>query len=154
MAETETFGERLRRLRKKQGLTQAELAYQVEVHEMTIRRWETGTHQIENINDIRKLAAVLHVTEDELLNGVPDQGGWVLHVEIGNTKEDFIDMKTLASKPVCAIITDKDAGFIKVGGDYSLWTDDALFKKILADLKKLRDAVIANGKVLGGIKEQ
>ena len=153
MADNETFGQRLRRLRKKQGLTLADVAELIKVSLKTIQRWEQDTRQ-PRADDIKKLAAALHVTEDELLNGVPDQGGWVLHVEIGNTKEDFIDMKTLASKPVCAIITDKDAGFIKVGGDYSLWTDDALFKKILADLKKLRDAVIANGKVLGGIKEQ
>ena len=153
MAETETFGQRLRRLLNKAKLSQQEVADSLSIPRNTVWRWINDKSTPES-NNLHNLATLLHITTDELLNGAPDQGGWVLHVEIGNTKEDFIDMKTLASKPVCAIITDKDAGFIKVGGDYSLWTDDALFKKILADLKKLRDAVIANGKVLGGIKEQ
>ena len=38
MPENESFGERLRRFRKKQGLTQIELAFLVGVHETTIRR--------------------------------------------------------------------------------------------------------------------
>ncbi|MBR1487127.1 MAG: hypothetical protein IJ597_07740, partial [Synergistaceae bacterium] len=83
----------------------------------------------------------------------PEQGGWVLHVKIGNTKEDYLDMKALANKPVSAIITDKEAGFLKIGGSYELWLDDSLFNKIIKDLKKLRSAVIANGKALGGIKD-
>lgn len=154
MADNETFGQRLRRLRKKQGFTQAELAYQIDVHEMTIRRWETGTRQLENINDIKKLAATLHVTEDELLNGVPEQNAWALHVEMGNNKEDFLDMRNLAVKPVSAIITDGESGFLKIGGAYSLWQDDTAFNKIIRDLKRLRSAVIANGMALGGIKEE
>ena len=40
MPDNETFGQRLRRLRKAKGFTQAELAYQINVHEMTIRRRE------------------------------------------------------------------------------------------------------------------
>jgi len=36
MSEKETFGQRLRRLRKKAGFTQAELAFPIGVHEMWI----------------------------------------------------------------------------------------------------------------------
>ena len=118
---------------------------------MTLRRWETGLNQ-PRLEEIQKLAAALHISEDELLNGRPE-ATWVLRVEIGNTKEDLIDLKTLAAKPICSIIPDKDAGFLRLGGDYSLWTDDALFKKIISDLKKFRATVIQNGRALGGIKD-
>ena len=64
-----------------------------------------------------------------------------------------LDMAKIAVTPVSAIITDREAGFLKIGGSYELWTDDALFKKVISDLKKLREAVIANGRALGGIKE-
>ena len=105
------------------------------------------------MEELKRLATALHVSEDELLNGVPEQNAWVLHVEIGNTKEDFLDMAKLATNPVSAIITDREAGFLKIGGNYELWTDDNLFKKVISDLKKLREAVIANGRALGGIKD-
>ena len=119
MSEAETLGQRIRRLRKSKGLTQAELAYRIEVHEMTIRRWETGTRQPENINDIKNLAAALKVSEEELLNGAPEQDGWVLHVEIGNTKEDFLNMKN-GIKPESVIITSSEGGYLKLGGNYQL----------------------------------
>lgn len=54
---------------------------------------------------------------------------------------------------VSSITTTPSGGFICLGGDYSLWTDDNLFKKVMADLKKFRNTVIQNGKALGGIKE-
>ena len=154
MPEKETFGQRLKQLRKKQGMTQAELAFQIGVHEMTVRRWEQGITTLENIKIAKALAAALHVSEDELLNGVPEQNAWVLHVQIGDNKEEFIDMGKLAKTPVCAIITDANAGFIKLGGNYELWQDDALFKRLISDLKKLRSSVIQNGRALGGIKDE
>ena len=153
MADNETFGQRLRRLRKKQGLTLADVAELIKVSLKTIQRWEKDMRQ-PRAEDIKKLAAALHVTEDELLNGVPEQNAWALHVEMGNNKEDFLDMRNLAVKPVSAIITDGESGFLKIGGAYSLWQDDTAFNKIIRDLKRLRSAVIANGRALGGIKEE
>ena len=149
MDKFKTFGERLRELRKKAGLTQEELAYKVGVHETTIRGWET-TKRLPHASELRKLAAILHVSEEELLNGVPDQTGWVLHVEIknGSDKEELVNM----NKPQSVIITSNEGAFIKIGGSYDLWNDDSGFKKLIADLKKLRPTVLQNGKVLGGIK--
>lgn len=152
MLDKETLGERIKRLRKKAGLTQESLSEILDLSYMTIRRWEWGK-VIPRLSEIKALATALHVSEDELLNGVPEQNAWVLHVEIGNTKEDFLDMAKIAVTPVSAIITDREAGFLKIGGSYELWTDDNLFKKVISDLKKLREAVIANGRALGGIKE-
>lgn len=150
----ETFGERLKRLRKKHGFTQAELAFQIGVHEMTVRRWESGERKLKNIKDIEALSDVLEVSQEELLNGVPaEQQTWVLHIEIGK-KETNIDMAKLATNPISAITTYPDCGFLQLGGSYELWTDDKLFKKMIADFKKLRNAVIANGRAQGGIKDE
>ena len=81
MADKETFGERLKRLRKKAGLTQEKLAELLNISFKTIQRWEWGKN-IPRVDDIKELAAALNVTEDELLNGVPEQGGWVLQIKI------------------------------------------------------------------------
>ena len=107
MLDKETLGERIKRLRKKAGLTQESLSEILDLSYMTIRRWEWGK-VIPRLSEIKALATALHVSEDELLNGVPEQNAWVLHVEIGNTKEDFLDMakkeslkkKTLIKKNV------------------------------------------------------
>ena len=153
MPENETFGQRLKRLRKKAGLSQEQLGEILGISYMTVRRWERQKI-IPRMDEIKALSAALHVSQDELLNGVPEQVAWVLHVEIGNTKEDFLDMAKMANSPVCAIITDSNAGFLKIGGGYELWQDDALFKRLISDLKKLRSSVIQNGRALGAIKDE
>ena len=56
-------------------------------------------------------------------------------------------------QPQSVIITSTEGGWLKLGGDYALWTDESLFRRVVADLKKLRSSVIQNGKALGGIKE-
>lgn len=61
-------GESIRKLRVKAGFTQAELASQIDVHEMTLRRWEQGMRE-PKANEIRKLCEILHCSEAELLNG-------------------------------------------------------------------------------------
>lgn len=60
------FGEKISALRKKQGLTQLQLAEKLNVSNKTISRWETG----EGYPDISVLSALanhLHVTVDQLL---------------------------------------------------------------------------------------
>ena len=59
---------KLREWREKRGLSQEELSESVGVHENTIRKWEKGYRE-PRASDIAKLAAALHVTEAELLNG-------------------------------------------------------------------------------------
>ena len=60
------MGENLRYLRKKQGLTQAELATLSHVPRICIVRYEAGEHQ-PGMDNARKLAAALGVTVDELI---------------------------------------------------------------------------------------
>ena len=54
---------------------------------------------------------------------------------------------------ISSITTTPNGGFLTLGGDYSLWTDDELFKNLLSDLKKFRKTVIQNGIAQGGIKK-
>ena len=153
MTEKATFGQRLKRLIKREKLSQQDVADALNLPRNTVWRWinEQATPESSNL---QKVATLLHTSVDELLNGVPEQNAWVLHVQIGDNKEEFIDMGKLAKSPVCAIITDANAGFIKLGGNYELWQDDALFKRLISDLKKLRSSVIQNGRALGGIKDE
>ena len=60
------FGERISMLRKKQGLTQLQLAEKLNVSNKTISRWETG-EGYPDISVLSALAQHLHVTVDELL---------------------------------------------------------------------------------------
>ncbi len=154
MTNNQNFGNRLRELRQKSGITQAELAYLIGVHETTIRRWENGSKGTPSIEDIQKLCEALHVSEADLLNPhAQDNKSWVLQIKIADDiTQEVIDMARNVPT-VSSITTTPAGGFICLGGDYSLWTDDNSFKKILADLKKFRNTVIQNGKALGGIKE-
>ena len=149
--DTKNFSERLKALRKQAGYSQESLSEVLGLSFMTVRRWETGK-VTPRMDEIKRIAQALNVSEDELLNGKPSSNTWVLHVEMGDTKEDYVNMARLATQPISAIITDKDAGFLKIGGNYELWQDDNLFLKLVSDLTKLRSAVIANGVALGGIK--
>ena len=145
------FANRLRALRKKAGLTQEELAHRVGVSLMTIRRWEYGERQ-PRAEEIKRLAEALHVKEQQLLS--PEQPSrWVLTVKIAQEfSEEVIDMSK-SVPTVSAITTTPTGGYLCLGGNYELWTDNNNFKKFIADLKKFRATVIQNGKALGGIRE-
>ena len=60
MTEKETFGQRLKRLRKKQGMTQAKLGDVVKVSAVTVNRWEQNTRQprIEEIKSLLLLVLI------------------------------------------------------------------------------------------------
>ena len=62
------IGKSIKTHRKRAGLTQQKLSGQLGVHEITIRRWETGVREPRS-SDIKALCEVLQVTESELLNG-------------------------------------------------------------------------------------
>lgn len=152
MSDTQTFAERLKALRKKVGLTQEELAHLVNVSLKTFHRWEKSERQ-PRLEEIKRLAEALHVSEDELLNGTQSTSDWVLQIKISQTfKEEIIDMRKGAPN-ISSITATPDGAFIALGGVYDNWQDDKKFNKIIADLKRLRAAVIQNGKALGGIKE-
>jgi len=62
----EEIGERIARLRKARGMTQAELAQQIEVSQNVISNYEAGTVRLSADMAI-KLAKALKVSTDELL---------------------------------------------------------------------------------------
>ena len=66
MANETTFGLQLIMLRKRNGITQRELAQKLGVHITTIKNWEGG-HCYPDVNNICALADVLHVSADSLL---------------------------------------------------------------------------------------
>lgn len=61
-------GQRIKELRKQGGMTQAELAERVGVHETTIRRWEKETDSGPDTAMIVKIAEALNATIEELLS--------------------------------------------------------------------------------------
>lgn len=139
--EENNFAKRLRKLRKKAEISQERLAEYVGVHGNTVSRWENGIDMPKMLK-IKLIAEALHVSESELLNGNNEQSGkWALRIEVANDfKQEVID---LTKKVPClsSITTTPNGGFLTLGGDYSLWTDDDLFKKLLSDLKKFRKTV-------------
>ena len=153
MQDNNSFAQRLKDLRKKAGINQEQLAEMLNISIKTIQRWEWGQHT-PRLEDIKQLCKVLNVSEADLLNGpAPDAKRWVLQIKIADDfTQEVIDMAK--SVPCVSSITSTPSGsFLCLGGDYSLWTDDNMFKKLIADLKKFRSTVIQNGKSFGSIKE-
>ena len=149
-----SFGARLRALRKRAGLTQEQLAEAVGVHINNVSRWEKDEF-IPKTLKIKAIAEALGVPETVLLNGQPEDlqsSGWVLTVKIAHSfSEEVIDMSRNIPRKA-SITTTPEGGYLCLGGDYSLWTDNDNFKKFIADIKKFRNTVIQNGIALGGIK--
>lgn len=143
----------MKSFRKSKGLSQEQLAEAINVHSVTVSRWENNELIPKTVN-IQQMARILGVSEAELLNGTPEQPAqWVLHIKIAHEfKEEVIDM-TKSIPRDASIITTPKGGYLCLGGDYSLWTDDNNFKKFLADIKKFRATVIQNGVAFGSIKQ-
>lgn len=66
------FSKRLKRLRKGRGLTQKELAEQIEVSVDSVRRWEWG-HRFPDVEDLSRLAKVLKTTVSYLSGETDDE---------------------------------------------------------------------------------
>ena len=148
-----SFGNRLRAFRKKAGLTQPELADLVGVHETTIRRWENNNDQ-PMPDSFSRLAKALGVSEADLLHDSPEESGkWILNITVRQElKEEVIDL----SKPIpeiSTIVTANTGAYIALGGSYEHFLDDSLFKGIIAQLKKMREGVIQQGRSSGAIPD-
>lgn len=62
--------DQLAAIRKKRGLTQADLAEQVGVQQPTLQRWETGKRE-PSLRQLHEIAAILGVEPGSLLDTVP-----------------------------------------------------------------------------------
>ena len=67
-----TFSEKLMRLRKREGLSQEELAAYLEVSRQAVSRWEQGT-ALPDAGNLRKLRQRFSVSIDWLLT---EEQGW------------------------------------------------------------------------------
>lgn len=68
------LGEKIRKLRKKSGMTQAELAEKLDVCRQTMMKWEKGITE-PDLDSIRALAGLFHTSSAELLDPYSDDGG-------------------------------------------------------------------------------
>lgn len=62
----------IRKYRKKQGLTQVELAKKMGVAPSTVTQWETGARN-PSVNQVPLLATALHCSLDELFGNISDR---------------------------------------------------------------------------------
>ena len=153
MNDNNDFAKRLRKLLQQARLSQQNVADALDIPRNTVWRWINGKATPESSN-MQNLANLLNISVDELLNPhAQDNKSWVLQIKIADDiTQEVIDMAKNVPT-VSSITTTPAGGFLCLGGDYSLWTDDNAFKKIIADLKKFRNTVIQNGIALGGIKQ-
>ena len=61
-----TIGDRLRRLRKKTGISQEELAQQLHISRQSISKWENNISS-PDVEMLIKLSAVFHISIDEMV---------------------------------------------------------------------------------------
>ena len=151
----ETFGKRLKELRKKSGLTQEQLADSTGFSLMTIRRWEWGERS-PRVDDIKALAKALGVSEADLLNDSPPvhkPGEWVINFKTVTRFDDkeVIDLTGVIS-PVCGIQAAPDGcGFVIKADWDTLRTKgglEKLFKQVVRDFyKPIQAAGIAYRKI-------
>ena len=67
----QTFGSMIATLRKEQGMTQLELAEKMGVTDKAVSKWERDL-SFPDVSSIPKLAEILHVSVDELMQGKTD----------------------------------------------------------------------------------
>ena len=121
----ETLGDKIYGLRKKSGLSQEQLAFEIDVSRQTISRWEANSAQpnFENIRqlcDIFKVDPSFFVSEDE--SAVTDSDSNVLpRVKRGKFYTVMIIIVSVIAVilAVASVITGKMA-FPTIKGDYVL----------------------------------
>ncbi|MBQ4400971.1 MAG: helix-turn-helix transcriptional regulator [Synergistaceae bacterium] len=153
---SETFGSRLKSLRKKAGLTQEELAEAIGVHSVTVSQWESDTY-LPKTQNIKALAKALGVPENDLLNDTsPDgeSGEWTIRINVADKFTlEVVDLKGNI-QPVAQITATPDGLAFTIKAPWNMVEQKAglekLFKRIL---KESYPAMRGTGVALGGIKE-
>ncbi len=148
---TNSFGANLKALRKKAGLTQEELAFRVGLTARTIVRWETN-NGVPDLDDIKRLAEALHVSEQQLLS--PDTGAsrWVLTIKVAQDLEGEVINLNKGIPSISSIAYTPEGGVLTLGGSFDMWADDENFKQFIKDLKNARSLVLNGMKGLSGKK--
>ena len=127
----------LKKIRRQRGFTQEKLAELLNIHENTLRTWETGISE-PRASDISKLCEVLHCSESELLNG-PTTENWELKIKLA--KEGVIEVGTMGT--AFDLSVGNTAMAVTVSGSYDIWEDEAKFEEqIIAKLRKSRQVAL------------
>ena len=150
-----TFGERLKALRKKAGLTQEELAEAVDVHINSVSRWENNELTPKTLK-IKALAKALNVTELDLLNDQPpDSGEWVITLKVSNKLEKE-EINLIGNvQPVTSIQATPDGCSLTIQAGWGrLETKKDLEQLFNRILDETYPAIRSNGVALGGIKKR
>lgn len=133
-------GANIRYFRKKSKLNQAELAYLLDVHETTIRRWERGDGE-PDLSDAAKLCEVLGVSVDDLLTG-PRSKEWRIEV-IFRREEDWemhtVDMSASAPNLFLVQVGMEKIGLNLVGDPADEAELDSLWNKAKPQILKMID---------------
>ena len=152
---SESFSEKLKKFRKKAGLTQEELAHNTGYSIMTIRRWEWGENS-PRIDEVKALAKALEVTEADLLNDPPpdNTGDWVIKIKVEDKFEQEVIDLTGNVQPIAQITSTPAGCAFTIQADWDMLTTakelERLFKRIV---KETYPAMRSNGIALGGIKD-
>ena len=146
-----SFGANLKALRKKAGLTQEELAFRVGLTARTIVRWETN-NSVPDLDDIKRLAEALHVSEQQLLSPDREASRWVLSIKVvPDFKEEVIDLSK-GTPNISNLNIAKDGAVLTLSAPFEMWTNEDNLEDIMQQLKEAAKLVILNGKRMGNIK--
>ena len=136
----DNFGERIRRLRKKTGLTQEQLAEAVGVNPITISWWENDKY-LPQTQNVKALAKALGVSEAELLNNSHDNNSWTINIRcVAEFKDEVINLKKNVSP-----VTDIAAG--PAGCTFTITAPWDKLKSV-DGLKELCDLIIGSYPVI------
>ena len=151
----DNLGERIRRLRKKAGLTQEQLAEAVGVNPITISWWENDKY-LPQTQNVKALAKALGVSEADLLNDSQHEhkpGEWVISFKTVAhfDTEEVVDMTGNIS-PVCSIQAGPNGCCLVIKADWESASTkkglEELFRLILRDFyKPIQAAGIAYGEI-------
>ena len=136
---------RIRELRKKQGMNQFELADSIEISVDTVRRWESNK-QFPRADELVRLAIALKVSVDDILNGSSsDKVKIVLSWDWEDMKKGEINMEENRFK----LILGED-GMIGLHGAGMVTSREALedfLSRIRSELEIALDAQVRRGAI-------
>jgi transcriptional regulator with XRE-family HTH domain len=95
------FGDRLRRFRKENDLTQAELSDLIDVHVVQVKNYEKGRSE-PTLSVIRKMAVALGKTADELVFDEIEKVN--LDAKFQRYYQDFIELSDLEKYAILSVM--------------------------------------------------
>ncbi len=84
------FGQKVREIRLKNGLSQKEAAFRIGVSEQAVSKWENG-ECLPDVFNLRLLAKILHTSADELLDIVEPREKIIDTVSVGGARFEVVE---------------------------------------------------------------